>query len=78
MPNSENSRLLYSFVDPITAYTCHCLNQADCMAHLLSMHLYQVVGRYDDNILWRKFTHIDCELKNVSNYLDLPRRMRMA
>lgn len=44
-------------------------------AHLLSMHLHQVVGGCDDNILWRKFTHIDRELENVSKDLDLPRRI---
>lgn len=42
------------------------------------MHLYQVVGGCDDNILWRKFTHIHCELEYVSNDLDLPRGIWMA
>ncbi len=74
----SNNSPLYCLVVTITHYICHFLNQADCMAHLLSMHLHQVVGGCDDNILWRKFTHINRELENVSKDLDLPRRIWMA
>lgn len=52
--------------------------QTNYMAHLLSMDLYQVVVRRDDNFFWRKFTHVNSKLECVSNGLDFPRGIRMA